>query len=52
MLLSNIRQCCEIAVRNAVSNPHGVTKQPWTVTVWNFEGSGMGDPGNTVHQFC
>jgi len=51
MLLSSIRQCCEIAVRNGVSNPHGVTKQPWTVTVWNFEGSGMGDPGNTVHQF-
>jgi hypothetical protein len=51
MLLSSIRQCCEIAVRNGVSNPHGVTKQPWTVMVWNFEGSGMGDPGNTVHQF-
>ena len=51
MLLSNIRQWGETAVRNGVSNPNGVTQQPWTVTVWNFEGSGMGNQGNTVHQF-
>ena len=51
MLVSNIRQWGETAVRNGVSNPNGVTRQPWTVTVWNFEGSGMGDQGNSVHQF-
>ena len=49
--LSNIRQWGETQVRNGVSNPHGLTRHPWTVTVWNFEGSGMGDAGNTVHQF-
>lgn len=51
LLLSNIRQWGETGVQNGVSNPHGRTQQPWTVTIWNFEGSGMGDPGNTVHQF-
>jgi hypothetical protein len=51
MLVSNIRQWGETAVRNGVSNPNGVTRQPWTVTIWNFEGSGMGDQGNSVHQF-
>ncbi len=51
LLLSNIRQWGETGVQNGVSNPSGRTNQPWTVTVWNFEGSGMGDPGNTVHQF-
>ena len=49
--VSNIRQWGETQVRNGVSNPHGVTRHPWTVSVWSFEGSGMGDPGNTVHQF-
>jgi hypothetical protein len=51
LLLSNIHQWGETGVQNGVSNPAVRTPQPWTMTVWNFEGSGMGDPGNTVHQF-
>jgi hypothetical protein len=51
LLLSNIRQWGETGAQNGVSNPNTATPKPWTVTVWNFEGSGMGDPGNSVHQF-
>lgn len=49
--ITNIDQCCETANRNGVVNPHGRTAHEWRVWVWNFVGTGMGSPGNTVHQF-
>jgi hypothetical protein len=51
LLLSNIRQWGETRAQNGMSNPNHATPQEWRVTVWNFEGSGMGNPGNSVHQF-
>lgn len=51
MIVRNVRQCCETQQQNGVSNPNGLTEQPWTVYIHDFEGQGMGGTGNTTHQF-
>ena len=48
-IVSNVDQCCETGDVNGISNPHGLTVQPWRWTLWSVESRGMGAPGNTVH---
>ena len=48
-IVSNVEQCCETGDRNGISNPNGLTVQPWRWTLWSVESRGMGSPGNTVH---
>jgi hypothetical protein len=49
--ISNVMQCCEDRDGNGVSNPFGLTRYPWLMSVWNFESKMMGSPSNTMHAF-
>jgi hypothetical protein len=47
--ISRIRQYGETKAQNGVSNPNGLTEQPWHIDLWSMESQGMGHPGNTTH---
>jgi hypothetical protein len=47
--ISRIRQYGETGVQNGISNPNGLTEQPWHIDLWSMESQGMGNAGNTTH---